>query len=274
VTRSQLAADSSSGAKSAQRRVALGIGSNLGSRVSLARAAVSLIAGEAGVARLRVSNAWFTRPVGPPQPAYVNAAVAFDTGMTPQEILALARRVESTLGRVRGERWIARTMDIDVLWIDGERVDEPGLRVPHAALTERVFALAPLLQLVPDARDPTSGACFSQSLDGLDRRDLLGEWAFDEESHHLAFDAAEQLAFDALRGVGILARGGSIAPVAPSTFARDVAAGTPTEWTVAVRLASASAGMVVRHVVVFRLDDAGVQGAIVGTPSGTFSRKP
>ena len=55
-------------------------------------------------------------------------------------------------------RWEARTVDLDVLWIEGEAVAEPGLTVPHPRLVERSFALRPLLDVAPDAGDPAGAA--------------------------------------------------------------------------------------------------------------------
>jgi 2-amino-4-hydroxy-6-hydroxymethyldihydropteridine diphosphokinase len=57
-----------------------------------------------------------------------------------------------------GERFGPRTIDLDVLWIEGLALDGPKLTVPHPRLTERAFALAPMLEVMPEARDPRSGA--------------------------------------------------------------------------------------------------------------------
>ncbi len=69
--------------------------------------------------------------------------------------------IEARLGRVRAERWGPRTVDLDLLWIDGLAYDSPRLVVPHPHLRERAFAVAPLLELVPDARDPRTGALYA-----------------------------------------------------------------------------------------------------------------
>ena len=69
--------------------------------------------------------------------------------------------IEARLGRVRAERWGPRVLDLDLLWIDGLAIDTPRLVVPHPRLSERAFALVPLLELVPDARDPRTGAPYA-----------------------------------------------------------------------------------------------------------------
>lgn len=96
---------------------------------------------------------------GPPQSDYLNSALLLGTSLSPREVLARALAVERGLGRIRPDpvRWGPRTIDIDMLWIEGLAVDEPGLLVPHPYLHERTFALRPLLDVAPDAVDPRSG---------------------------------------------------------------------------------------------------------------------
>ena len=134
------------------RDVVLGLGSNLGGRLSLLRAGAALLGERLGAAATRCSPVWRTPPVGPPQPDYLNAAVSVRTGMRLDEVLRVALEVETSLGRERRVRWGARTLDVDVLWHDGPPCDAVGLHVPHPALAERPFALGPLLSLCPEAR--------------------------------------------------------------------------------------------------------------------------
>jgi 2-amino-4-hydroxy-6-hydroxymethyldihydropteridine diphosphokinase len=78
--------------------------------------------------------------------------------------------IEAELGRVRTVRWGPRVIDLDLLWIDGEVSEDPRAEVPHPRLHERSFALAPLLELVPGARDPRTGLPFPDaSAPALDR---------------------------------------------------------------------------------------------------------
>jgi 2-amino-4-hydroxy-6-hydroxymethyldihydropteridine diphosphokinase len=136
--------------------VVVGLGANLGDRLGTLRAAVRDLRLVARVAA--TSHVYETAPVGPPQPHYLNAAVLLDWAGPPADLLAALLAIEKGLGRTRGgERFGPRTIDLDVLWIDGVVVDVPGLTVPHPRLHERAFALAPMLELVPDARDPATG---------------------------------------------------------------------------------------------------------------------
>ena len=62
----------------------------------------------------------------------------------------MAQDSELAAGRVRGERWGPRTLDVDVLCVDGQTVDEPDLEVPHPRMFERAFVLVPLREVAPD----------------------------------------------------------------------------------------------------------------------------
>jgi 2-amino-4-hydroxy-6-hydroxymethyldihydropteridine diphosphokinase len=108
-----------------------------------------------------VSQLYETDPVGGPvQPDFFNAAVCLRTPLVPQRLLEEILIVERNHGRIRDSRWGPRSLDLDILWIEGISVDLPGLRVPHARLVERSFALVPLLDVVPNAIDPNTGKAY------------------------------------------------------------------------------------------------------------------
>lgn len=129
----------------------LGLGSNLGDRLTNLQGAVDLLQVEPGLRVLTSSRVWETAPVGgPPQPDYLNAVIRVETDLSARDLLDAAHRVEERLGRVRTERWGARSIDIDVLLFDEETIDESDLVVPHPRLAQRAFVLLPLLELVAD----------------------------------------------------------------------------------------------------------------------------
>ena len=136
----------------------VGFGSNLGDRLAMLRAARAELE---RVARVVVtSRIYVTAPVGPPQPDYLNAAalVTYD-GMAVslmEDLLA----IEARLGRVRAEPLGPRTIDLDLLWIEGLRIESPELVVPHARLKGRAFALAPMLEVALGAREPGTGRAY------------------------------------------------------------------------------------------------------------------
>lgn len=127
-------------------RAFLGLGSNLGDRAALLRDAVAALPDV-----VAVSPVYETDPVGgPEQGAFYNLVVELDTARSPRGLLELCQEREAAAERVREVRWGPRTLDIDVLWVDGATVDEPDLVVPHPRLAERRFVLAPLADLAPD----------------------------------------------------------------------------------------------------------------------------
>ena len=135
-------------------RAYLALGSNLGDRLANLRRAVELLDATPGVEVVRSSRVYETEPVGPPQPAYLNAVVEVETELEPHQLLGAAQAVEEALGRVRAERWGPRTIDVDVLTYDERTVDEPGLTVPHPRMHERGFVLVPLGELDQDPMLP------------------------------------------------------------------------------------------------------------------------
>lgn len=133
----------------------LGLGSNLGDRLTNLQRAVDALRDASGVRIASSSRVWETEPVGgPPQPEYLNAVIRVETDRSPHELLEACRTVERALGRVRTERWGPRTIDVDVLIYDDETVDAPDLLVPHPRMTERAFVVLPLLELEPDLALP------------------------------------------------------------------------------------------------------------------------
>ena len=124
----------------------MALGSNLGDRMAYLRGAVD---GFAGVDA--VSDVYETKPVGgPEQGPYLNMVVRLQTSASPQQLLAQCRARELEAGRVRVERWGPRTLDADLLWIDGERVESPDLTIPHPRMYQRDFVLVPLADVGPD----------------------------------------------------------------------------------------------------------------------------
>jgi 2-amino-4-hydroxy-6-hydroxymethyldihydropteridine diphosphokinase len=134
-------------AEQAGRRAFLSLGSNLGDRLHLLAEAVDSL----GPAVRAVSPVYETDPVGgPDQGRFLNIVVELHTASDARELLAVCHRLESAAGRVRQERWGPRTLDVDILWIDGETIAEPDLEVPHPRMWDRRFVLRPLADLAPD----------------------------------------------------------------------------------------------------------------------------
>jgi 2-amino-4-hydroxy-6-hydroxymethyldihydropteridine diphosphokinase len=132
------------------RRAFIGLGSNLGDRRQHLRSAVEAL--RAGGDLVAVSDVYETEPVGGPedQGSFLNLVVELETADTPRALLGRCQALEEAAGRVRTVHWGPRTLDADLLLVEGERVDEPDLTVPHPRMAERRFVLAPLAELAPD----------------------------------------------------------------------------------------------------------------------------
>ena len=145
-------------------RAYVGLGSNLGDRERHLRSALAALDAP-DVRVLAVSRFRETDPVGyVDQPRFLNAAALVETELSATELLERLLAVERSLGRERtGPRYGPRTIDLDLLLYGDERIDQPGLTVPHARLAERRFALEPLAELDPELTLP----------DGRRVRDLL-----------------------------------------------------------------------------------------------------
>jgi 2-amino-4-hydroxy-6-hydroxymethyldihydropteridine diphosphokinase len=131
-------------------RAYIGLGSNLGDREETLRGAVERLAATPGVEVVAVSSLRETDPVGPvlDQPRFLNGVAALDTSLRARELLGLLLEIESEFGRTRsGPPGGPRTLDLDLLVYGDERIDEPGLQVPHPRLHERAFVLEPLGEL-------------------------------------------------------------------------------------------------------------------------------
>jgi 2-amino-4-hydroxy-6-hydroxymethyldihydropteridine diphosphokinase len=130
-------------------RAYLGLGGNLGDVRAAIRRALATLEGDA--LRVLARSADYRTPAWgkTDQPAFINACAVVCTSYTPPELLARCQEVERALGRVRGERWGPRTIDIDVLSYEGRSYESDQLTLPHPDLLRRAFVLVPLAEIAP-----------------------------------------------------------------------------------------------------------------------------
>jgi 2-amino-4-hydroxy-6-hydroxymethyldihydropteridine diphosphokinase len=146
-------------------RAWIGVGSNLGDRWANLAAAARGLRGEPRAALVRASRVWDTPPLGPPQPRYLNAVLEVEAAGTAEALLAALQRIErGALRSRRGARWVARTLDLDLLLFGDEVIRRPGLVVPHPGIASRRFVLSPLAELCPERRVPGTGATVAELL--------------------------------------------------------------------------------------------------------------
>jgi 2-amino-4-hydroxy-6-hydroxymethyldihydropteridine diphosphokinase len=134
----------------------------------LARAVAAMQA--AGLRPRALSGVWETEawPQGSGQPDYYNAIVELDqAGLKPQALYDVLARIERAFGRERRERWAPRTLDLDIIAMDGFVGEFGGIKLPHPRMHDRAFVLAPLTELAPDWRHPESGRSAAELLAAL-----------------------------------------------------------------------------------------------------------
>jgi 2-amino-4-hydroxy-6-hydroxymethyldihydropteridine diphosphokinase len=147
----------------------LGLGANLGDPQGQLREALKRLDAAEEMEVTRVSTFFRNPPLGPAnQPWYVNAAARVRTRLGPEDLLRLLHQVETALGRVRGERWGPRCLDLDLLLYNGEVIFAPDLVVPHPEMHRRVFVLVPLAEIAPQAWHPVMGKSAEDLLSELD----------------------------------------------------------------------------------------------------------
>jgi 2-amino-4-hydroxy-6-hydroxymethyldihydropteridine diphosphokinase len=156
--------------------VYIGMGSNLAGPIEQLNRAYKTISDADGVQARRMSHFYHSPPMGPQnQPDYVNAVMVVETRLSPLELLRCLQSIENEQGRVRGERWGARTLDLDILLYGDQCIDLPELVVPHIGLTQRAFVLYPLYEIAPELHVPGKGNLKNLlaicALDGLKRLD-------------------------------------------------------------------------------------------------------
>ncbi|MET8332893.1 2-amino-4-hydroxy-6-hydroxymethyldihydropteridine diphosphokinase [Streptosporangium canum] len=133
-------------------KVVLALGSNLGDRFDTLQGALDSLFDAPGLEFVAVSPVYETDPFGgPEQGPYLNAVVIAQSTLEPRTLLDRAQGVENAFGRVREERWGARTLDVDLITVGDVVSDDPELTLPHPRAHERAFVLVPWSRADPDA---------------------------------------------------------------------------------------------------------------------------
>jgi 2-amino-4-hydroxy-6-hydroxymethyldihydropteridine diphosphokinase len=143
-------------------RAILALGGNLGDRVQTIREAVLQIDSHPDISVKRQSGlyesfAMTSKGIDQSEPNYLNGVIEVSTSLKPKALLKALNEVESYFGRVRLERWAARTLDIDIITFGTELIETKSLIIPHPRAFERAFVLVPWAELDPDAVLPGHG---------------------------------------------------------------------------------------------------------------------
>ncbi len=149
-------------------KTAIALGSNLGDSLTTLESSLTVINSIPGINLVAVSSWYRTQPIGPPQPDYLNGCAILNVQQTPEELLALLQAVELQFGRVRNEKWGARTLDLDLILYEDLIINTPNLTIPHPRIHERAFVLVPLAQIAADWQEPRTGKAIAQLAGEID----------------------------------------------------------------------------------------------------------
>lgn len=151
-------------------KCAIALGSNLGNSLDILENSLTALANIPGI-KIENTSSWYqTKPVGniEPQPDYLNGCAVLEVAQNPTELLTILQATEVQFGRVRRERWSARTLDLDLLLYDDLILDSPNLTIPHPRMHERAFVLVPLAEIAPNWIEPVSGVAIAKLLRSVD----------------------------------------------------------------------------------------------------------
>ena len=129
------------------QQAAIALGANLGPRARTLHSAIRAL--ETLGAVEQISSFYETPPLGPPQPAYLNAAVLLSTTLRPEVLLAKLHEIEAMHGRERREKWGPRRLDLDLIALGTIERRESAPLLPHPEAHRRAFVLVPLAEIAP-----------------------------------------------------------------------------------------------------------------------------
>ncbi|MDJ0902547.1 MAG: 2-amino-4-hydroxy-6-hydroxymethyldihydropteridine diphosphokinase [Xenococcus sp. MO_188.B8] len=149
---------------------AIALGSNLGNSLATLEQALKIISQTPGINLVAASSWYLTKPIGPPQPDYLNGCAILAVEPTPEELLVLLQAIELQFGRVRikESRWGARTLDLDIILYGDLIINNSDLIIPHPRMRERAFVLVPLSEIAEDWQEPVSQKAIAQLVSEID----------------------------------------------------------------------------------------------------------
>jgi 2-amino-4-hydroxy-6-hydroxymethyldihydropteridine diphosphokinase len=150
-------------------RAFIALGANLGDREANLQRAMKLLGESNGVKVIRVSSFYDNPAVGGPEssPTFLNAAAEIETSLSPRELMDRLLEIERMMGRVRGEKWGPRIIDLDLLLYGDEIVAEKNLTVPHPLMHDRAFVLVPLAEIAAREVHPLLHVTIEELRSGL-----------------------------------------------------------------------------------------------------------
>jgi 2-amino-4-hydroxy-6-hydroxymethyldihydropteridine diphosphokinase len=155
----------------------IALGANLGDREGTLREALHRLDSHDGIQVVRCSGVYETEPVGYlDQPQFLNMAAVLLTTLAPETLLEVMLDIETQLGRTRDIRYGPRTVDLDLLWVEGQTLDTLKLTLPHPRMLERAFVLYPLSDIVPQEEQSGLRSIVTEALQDVDGKEGIRLW--------------------------------------------------------------------------------------------------
>ncbi len=153
----------------------IALGSNLNNPLLQIRQAIDLLKNHPDLSIIKVSSLYqskaLTLPGTSSQSDYINAVLLLETELSADKLLNILQEIEKQQGRVRGEKWSSRTLDLDILLYSDSIINTKRLIIPHPEMCDRNFVLLPLAEIVPTLTIPNNGLISdlleNLSLDGI-----------------------------------------------------------------------------------------------------------
>ncbi len=154
----------------------ISLGGNLGERENYLHKArqqlLALLGPFTQVSSIYETEAWGIQK----QPAFLNQVLVAHTQKAPIEALHILQTIENDLGRIRKEKWAARTIDLDILYYDDQLIDLENLKVPHPYIPQRRFILTPLVEICPNWLHPELKLTQKELLAACEDPGLVYKW--------------------------------------------------------------------------------------------------
>ena len=155
----------------------IALGANLGKREETLLEALKRLDEHPTIHVLRCSHMYETVPVGyKDQPMFLNMTAAVSTSLSPHELLGVMQQIEHQLGRVRDIHWGPRTVDLDLLSMEGHSLESPELILPHPRMFERAFVLLPLSDILSEEEPSGLYIAVKTALEKLDGKEGIQLW--------------------------------------------------------------------------------------------------
>jgi 2-amino-4-hydroxy-6-hydroxymethyldihydropteridine diphosphokinase len=147
-------------------RVLVGLGSNIGDRLTFLQSAIRELERTPGITVTSVSSVYETEPVGKKnQPYFLNAALELRCSLSAAQLYFRMKEIERLVGRKPTEQWGPREIDLDLLFFDEEIIEHPLFIVPHRESSNRRFVLIPLTEIAADFVDPSKNRSIQSLLE-------------------------------------------------------------------------------------------------------------